>query len=84
MGGDFDFHGAASGIEIEDFGLVENLMIGIAIAETGAQTRSAAGAVNEAGVVVHQSSPDQAATDLDGFAKAAQMAARQLLMPDTP
>ena len=71
IAGDFDLDGEASGIEIEDFGLAENLMIAIAIAETECS--------GGFGVVSNESAPEAAATDLVGFEKACRIAASHLL-----
>lgn len=60
--GDFD----GPDVEIEDFGLAENLMIAIAISETGD------------GPVLHASPDARIATDLTGFEKAVAIAASSL------
>ena len=57
--GDFD----ADGVDIEDFGLAENLMIAVAISETGPAA------------VRHASAPGDVRTDLEGFGAAVQAAA---------
>lgn len=57
--GDFD----ADGVEIEDFGLAENLMIAVAVSETGAD------------VVRHASPRADVRTDLTGFTRAVRAAA---------
>ncbi len=57
--GDFD----ADGVEIEDFGLAENLMIAVAVSETGSD------------VVRHASAGDDVRCDLAGFTRAVRAAA---------